>query len=799
MNWRSVLLDLFGGRAEHAESVRSADLVLRHSHWLGAAIFGAIALGALAWWSYHRHASDLVTRRQRAFLTGLRIAFTLLLLVVLLRPVLVFTLATTVRRTLILLIDSSASMTIEDPRHDEADRKRAAIARGELEARDGLDQKLPDSEAKAISRRDLVTQIFSHDVLKLEERLRRECDLEVFSFAEEATAGGRPGDVHAWIQSLPFDGKVTAAGDVIREILQLKRGQPLAGIVVISDGANNTGSSPIDAAREAAREKVPLLTVGVGVTTPRDIILAGVLAQDTAFVNDEVPVTVRVRAQGLQGQSSILTLRLGSEIVGTGEIQFTGDLEQTISLSFTPKETGEYELQASIEPRPDEAVKNNNVAVQRLRVIDVRVKVLYVESAPRWEFRYVQSAMLRDRRIDSKYVLLEGDPSIAEGEDSPYLARLPEVKEEFFKYDLVILGDVGPGELGAERVGWIEEFVSRFGGSLLALSGPRANPNSWKETPLEKILPVELAIPAVAASAKPERGTTLELTAQGRTHPYLQLASTPDENAASWLGFGRLYSVARVGRAKAGAQILVADKDPAKATRGGKMPIVALHQYGLGQVLFIGTDDTWRWRRNENEPLHAQLWGQIIQKLAMHRVLGGSSRTQLSADRRSYTVGDQVSVFARLYQSDFTPVRLPQVDATVTVQQRDSRHALTLRQVPDQPGMYRGEFATLVPGVHQVKVSTDSDAVLELPVVEPRYELGATAMNEPLLRQMAELSEGAFFREENLFQLPDAIRSRSETITTTAEAELWASPFIFLLLTSLATTEWALRKKWQLK
>jgi hypothetical protein len=243
----------------------------------------------------------------------------------------------------------------------------------------------------------------------------------------------------------------------------------------------------------------------------------------------------------------------------------------------------------------------------------------------------------------------------------------------------------------------------------------------------------------------------------------------------------------------------VADNDPATATRFGKMPIVAIQRYGLGQVLYIGTDNTWRWRRNTTETLHAQFWGQLIQKLGVQRALGGSRRTQITTDRQTYTVGDRVSLFARLYQSDFTPVRAQQVEASVTVNGRDGARDLSLQPVPEQPGTYRAEFTALVAGIHQVKVATDAESTLDISVAEPRYEFGATAMNEPLLRQMAELSSGAFFREENLVNLPDAVRLKNETVQTTVDAELWASPFAFVLLTALPTLEWALRKRWQLK
>jgi hypothetical protein len=495
VNWRSLLLELIGARVEHTESITKGSLALRHGHWLGAAILAAATLAAIGWWSYRRDATEMTTRRQRAILTLLRVTFYIFLIVVLLRPVLMLSLETAVRRTLILLFDASASMTIEDPRYDDTDRKRAAIVRGELDARDGMDQKLPGNTSKPMSRRELLAQFFANDVLKLEERLRRDCDLSIFTFGQSTTDTGTRTNLSPWISNLECSAKATALGDAVRDLLQKTRGQSLAGIVIFSDGANNAGSSPLDAAREAGREKVPLLTVGLGVTSPRDLILSGILAQDTAFVNDDLPVAIRVRAQGLKGESAKLTVRFAGEVAGTKEIQLGNDAEQTVSIPFTPRQTGDFELQAIIDPRPDEAVKENNTASQRVRVVDSRVKVLYVESGPRWEFRCVQSAMVRDRRIDSKYVLIEGDPSIAEGADSPYLAQFPETKEALFKFDLLILGDVGPNDIGPERLAWIEEFVSRFGGSCLLIAGPRANPQAWKGAPLEKLLPVDLVGP----------------------------------------------------------------------------------------------------------------------------------------------------------------------------------------------------------------------------------------------------------------------------------------------------------------
>ena len=113
--------------------------------------------------------------------------------------------------------------------------------------------------------------------------------------------------------------------------------------------------------------------------------------------------------------------------------------------------------------------------------------------------------------------------------------------------------------------------------------------------------------------------------------------------------------------------------------------------------------------------------------------------------------------------------------------------------------MYRGEFTAATPGTHQLRVDLDPEALLEFGVVEARFEIGESAMNEAMLKQMGELSGGAFYREEQLYTLPDSLRARADTIKNVIDAELWSSPLFLLLIVIVTTIEWTLRKRWQLK
>ena len=811
MRLTELLLRLCGVRIENAAHVAGARLMLRNSEAAGWVVLAALIVLALTWWSYWRTARELVSVRIWWVLTGLRAMLFLLLLLILLRPVLAFTVEGIIRRQLLVLVDLSASMKIQDPRFDQADLVRAAMAKGMLDFRKGLQQPLDQAsaaEAKLVPRVDLLQGVLRSEQLGLIHKFAREYDVSAFSFGqklEEIGAVDPVGGSAPWIDQLDPKSPATAIGDAIRELIERKRGQPLAGIFLATDGGNNTGTEPLEAARLARAEGVPLYIYGVGITSPRDIIVANLFTPEVAFVNDELPVTVRVRGQGLRGETAKITLKLGDEIVASKGLTFAGDEEQTVALPFTPQQVGEYELRASIPPRDDEAAKDNNTVSQRLKVIDSKIKVLMVETAPRWQFHYLQNELLRDRRVDLKCWLLEGDPGLAAGEGSPYVKGFPETKEELFKYDLVVIGDVGAKDLGAAPMDWLDEFVSKFGGSCLFLAGPRSNPSAFRGTELEKMLPVELS-ESVNRSAGPEQATTLELTSLGRTSAMLKLSPKEEENAAIWKRFPKIYWVAHVGRAKPAAQVLLQDTDPAKATRFGRMPVVASQQYGLGEVLYVGTDNIWRWRRNADERFYPLLWGQIVQKLGLAHLLGGSKRTQISTDKQSYSVGERVTVYARLYASDFSPLKEPAVEGSDVLKAQGgaapanaTAQSVTLRAVPEQPGMYRGDFTVLAAGLHQFTVKTDSANVYEFTAADAQFEFGETAMNEALLKQMAEVSGGGFYREETLHELPDALRAKSEKVASVVDAELWASPLYFLLLLATATAEWILRKRAQLK
>src|SRR5262249_54369104 len=156
------------------------------------------------------------------------------------------------------------------------------------------------------------------------------------------------------------------------------------------------------------------------------------------------------------------------------------------------------------------------------------------------------------------------------------------------------------------------------------------------------------------------------------------------------------------------AEVLLVDPDPSRATRFGKMPVIALQQYGVGQVCYVGTDNTWRWRRNVGDALHATLWGQIVQRLSLPHLLGESKRIQLTADKRNYATGGRVTIFGGLFPESYEPLNEPAVRGWYSLKSGTSpKQSVVLKPVTDQPGMYRGEFTAPAAGEYQFALERD--------------------------------------------------------------------------------------------
>jgi uncharacterized membrane protein len=783
----------------------------------GWAFFAFLLLVALVTWSYYRYAPNL-SRFSRFGFIVLRSLFLGLLLILLTRPVLLIKLEETIRRPLLVLLDNTQSMGLADHRSNPDDLARAALAVGLIDPAAGLKQSIPDGQQdhiKQLPRRDLLEALAANPKLNLWPRLQSRSSLEFYGFGRKLAPLGELAPSNgtkltteesaAFFHGLHYDENLTAVGDSLRELLDEQRGQPISGILLITDGASNTGSSPVEAAAIAKQDGVPLYIYGVGIASPIDIMVAELSGPQVSNVKEKLTMTVHIRALGMVGRKATVQLKANGKVVDEQPIEFRAEGEQEINLSYTPDEVGMVDLEAYVPPLPEEAVRDNNSARTQVRIVDDKIKVLLVQEEPSWDFAYLLEMLQRDRRIKLKCVLLKGDPDLSTGTDSPFLDKIPDDQATLFANDVVILGDVDPADLGDTRMKLLNDWVSKMGGGLLFYAGPNFDPTAYHDTPLESILPVETETKTSDRYPDPVQ---LKLTSAGETSPLLMLSQDPQENLALWGGFPGVNWTAWVDKAHPGAQVLMVDPTPSRANQDGPMPVIAQQSYGLGQSLYLGFMETYRWRSKKGEKYYTQIWGQIIQALASQHILGASALTQLKTDRTTYFTGDKIKLSGRIFQTGLTPLSDAEVPGTLTIvpeakagqpasapQTKDVR----LQMVPDRPGEYRAETVATTPGTYSYTTARDPAVTVKFQVMEPQLELSDIAMNEKGLRAMAAASGGHFLREEDLNGLPELVASQSANSVSFKKIPLALAPIVLGLMILIACAEWLWRRKLELK
>ncbi len=781
---------------------------ISNPHWLLASqwpriiVLALIAVAiAFAAWLYYRERG--VSRFRRIALGTLRAILYVIVILLLFEPALSYQTSVKLRPSFIVLVDTSESMGIRDARRRERELEDAALALGRLTFEKGVPRTMDArarADAAAAPRIELAKGILENPELGLVKRLSENCNLFFHAFSDTVvppTSEGERGAIP--LPKFAATGKSTALGSAIAEVVERYRGRPIAGVLVLTDGACNAGTEPLEVARKMKGLGIPIFPVGIGIPDPPDVRLDALVAQDTVFAKDRVPVRFRISSKGFTGREVEVAVTVNGKEVARRKVTLTGE-PQFEELSFVPEEgQTALKLDVAATPLPGEVVADNNHLTQNIRVIDEKIKVLYVEGKPRWEYRYLRAVLLRDHRLEVKFLMTQGDRDLAKASDR-YLERFPEVAGEAFVFDLVILGDVPASYFSPAQFARMEQLVRERGGSILVLPGHQEPLATYRGTPIEDLLPVRL---------RPDTWQDFDETvhpvpaAKGAEMSVVSLELPEERNAARWAHVRPIYRVPALAGAKPAATVLATLSGASGSTE--PYPLICWHRYGRGKAMFVGTDQLWRLRFKVGDTYHARFWGQVIQFLTLSRLLGENKRIQIETGRRSFRTGERVQVFANVLNEAYEPVGL--ANYAIKIERPGGKAEtvdLKLDPVRDAPGLYQGFFTPEMEGRYVLRTADaerDYSNIVELQVATTPLEQLEPAMQEDALRKLAELSGGRYFTVRDLPQLPDALRQEVQTAEFPRQKPLLDPPFgsfAFVLVLLIAGAEWFFRRKYDL-
>ncbi len=769
-------------------------------------------------WVY-RHESRSAGRGPKLLLGALRALVLLLVLLVLFEPVLSIETSTTKETTVVFLIDESASMSIKDRLTGAEERLKAARATGIVPMSSGSLAAADESALDALTRIDLVNRTLANTNLGVIETIRKRHKVQVFSFSGALVRDPEVGTLEA-------TGNESGIGEAIVNALKEMQSQIVVAMVLISDGRNTKGVNPIDVAGTTLQRDyaVPVYTIGVGnPREPRDIELKQMEGPDVALAKDIVLFTFRVRSPGFAGQEVEVTLQQGDgtdadPVVERKTITLEGgENDQEVQISYKPEEKGQFVCSIAIPAQPDELIVENNVIRREIQVVDHKIKVLYVDGYPRWEYRYLKNALVRDESVEVWVLLQSADPGFPQegSRNVKPISEFPPDLKDLLQYDVIIFGDVDPNGaylpiLQPEKtLENIAEFVENFGGGFAMIAGSQDCPRSYRGTAVAKVLPI---IPnedfdGLDSSPRSER-VPLKLTLSGREHPITQLELEPDKNVELWEdrdgqndGLPGIFWYYPVKRVKSGASVLVARNSPTDANLD---PIVAVQQVGRGRTMFVATDETWRWRFVRGDKYFYAFWRESLSWLRGGRLLG-SKRFSLEVSPETCGPNDTVKIFARVYDAEYRPVDDATYPCTVELPGVETQE-IELRATGKQPGRYAGEYKPRDLGTYSLAIGpqglgVEKDrATAQFKVVFPNREFEQPSLDRDTLETVAERSGGVFLPIFDIDKLPEQVQRRGEATSTmiTREYDLWDSPLLYLLFTALITLEWVIRKRFRL-
>ncbi len=423
--------------------------------------------------------------QKRFLLLGIRIALFFIVLLFLTR----FTLS--IHKTglpfVAILIDDSASMGLEDNYSQSGSNKKNTPT-----------QQPKQGKNRLALVKDLLLQKESQFLNELQKKHK----LRLYHFSEVCTPLGTEGLLDKMdseftqelVSQIEPVGKETRPFHAVQKVLNDFRGTPPTALIVFSDGISSTGDMDLlSRAGSLARSKlVPIFTVGVGSEQPvRDLRLYDLLVDDVAFVNDPINLSAKVKSFGINSGSVSVSLkdaRTGTQLA-TRRFPINPKKEfQKIELTFTPTKAGLFEYLCEVESVKGEVNQKNNQQTGQISVLDQKIRVLLVDSVPRYEYRYLKHLLERDKTIELRSILQESDLEYS-SEDITALDYFPVKKEDLYQYDVVILGDADPAYLSQAVFENLNQFVREKGGGLVVVAGPRFSPQSYANTKLEGLLP----------------------------------------------------------------------------------------------------------------------------------------------------------------------------------------------------------------------------------------------------------------------------------------------------------------------
>jgi len=654
---------------------------------------------------------------------------------------------------------------------------------------------------------------------------------------------------------LAFDGRASSIGAALRTIGERFRGQPLAGVLLLTDGnATDLADGKID-----TTGLPPVYPVVIGRDeTINDIAIQKIAVSQTSFEDAPVTVQADVMAGGYGGRMIVAQLLDHTGKTVQEQSQRAQRNGETFRFQLRPEQSGISFYRVRVSARDElnqfaneessaEATLANN---SRVLVVDRGkgpYRILYVSGRPNWEFKFLNRALAEDDQVEligliriakrergfgkfefrsrpgeSANPLFRGfdrTTEETEGYNEPVLkwlvpsdrdtnwitAGFPKLAEDLFRYQAIILDDLEAEFFTRDQMSLLQKFVSERGGGLLMLGGAESfHQGKYEHTPVGEMLPVYLDF---IRETKPLANLRLLLGKEGWLQPWARLRDTEAAERKRLDEMPALQVLNRVRDVKPGASVISEVQDES----GKKYPALVAQRFGNGRVGALLVGDLWRWGLHD-EVTRSDMdksWRQTIRWL----IADVPARIEFHAGPKRDDPNQAMSLQVRARDKDFKPLDNASVKITVTpladTLQTNLAGALQVTnsvQLMAEPalteaGRYEAMYVPRLSGGYLAEaVVTDADGI-EVGRAQAGWsadpaaeEFRSLKPNRALLENIARQTGGEVIGVNDLAAFAAKLPNRKAPITENWSFPLWHQPLVFLFALACFGAEWGLRR-----
>jgi uncharacterized membrane protein len=724
---------------------------------------------------------DKLTPRRRTILFALRTITAVLLMIAMLRPTLVTTETQKQPGTLLLLADSSRSMTIADAHGDatrwEALKEALAAAR--------------DQFAELAESWDLKLYRFDENVAEV-----KLADGE-FDLPEQA------------------EGSQTAIGAALDKVLEGESQQRIVAVLLLSDGSQRAfaprDEPPQVPVERLATDRIPLYTFTFGKPSlglQSDVRIDDLLVNNVLFAETPATVQATLTADGYANQKlkvQLLWENKEGKMVAVDTRQVTIDPTRPqvpLTLSYTPQEPGEFKIAVAVEPPEGEVATTNNSQSTFGTVMKGGINILYlvgsqrIGGGPGIEPRFVRSALNSYPDMHVRFDLIN------------YRREQLDMREQIREgnYDVFLIGDVDYMGLSPDTWQLIVDRVGQGAGFAMLGGFHSFGPGGFRNSSIDDVLPILMGPAERQNFGEPVRQDMhlpgpvrmVPVAAGNMLQPIFQLdeATTAKWN---WNQLPPLDGANRLDRRaiKPNAVIAAEADDPQRS------PLVVLGGWGDGRTAAVAFDTTWHWRMEGFEELQHRFWRQLVLWLSRKDDTSGEN-VFVRLDQRRYQRGSRVEFAVGAMDKNHEPIDGAQFQVEVT-KPDGSKLPLTVARRGDE--IVGGFEESTLPGDYTIAVTATGpqgvvgSAEARFTVPDRDMELDQPAAEPTFMASLANLTAeagGAGLAPEELSDLLKRLKKRTKEFEEeiSSEKSLWDSWPMMLTLMGCLSGEWYLRKRW---